>query len=170
MAGESDSTEGGAEQQDATPAREAAHEARIERIADMMRAAEWDRGKSGKLLAAELGLHEVTIRKDAAIASRRVYAELMQDRESVGAQVGAALTLALTGAVSERDWKAVASLSKVYADASGVSAPTQNVVTVGSVDPQSAAELVRKHFRQAPADATTTPVEANAVQGDAPGK
>lgn len=115
--------------QDATPAREPAHEARIERIADMMRDAEWVRGKSGKILAAELGLHEVTIRADAAIASRRVYAELMQDREGVGAQVGAALTKALDGAVREGDWKAVASLSKVYADASGVSAPSKAELT-----------------------------------------
>jgi hypothetical protein len=137
---------GSADRQDATPAREPAHEARIERIADMMRSAEWERGKSGKRLAAELGLHEATIRADAAIASRRVYAELMQDREAVGAHVGASLTIALEGAIQERDWKAVASLSKVYADASGVSAPSQQVVTVGAIDPSVAARLVRETF------------------------
>jgi|ERR1041385_5607751 hypothetical protein len=127
-----------------TPAREL----RIERIADMMRAAEWQRGKSGKKLAAELGLDPHTIRMDAAIASRRVYAELMQDREAVGAQVGAALTVAIEGAVAKKDWKAVAQLSKVYADASGVSAPQrfEGAIGIGEATPADASRLVREVF------------------------
>ncbi|SRR5260221_10444560 len=133
-------------EQSATPAREPAHEARIERIADMMRSAEWERGKSGKKLAEELGLHEVTIRADAAIASRRVYAELMQDRDGVGAQVGAALTKALSGALKDNDWKAVAQLSKVYSDASGVSAPAKFEGTIGPASLAEAARLVREKF------------------------
>ena len=139
-------SEDAAARQEATPAREPAHEARIERIADMMRNAEWERGKSGKKLAAELGLHEVTIRADAAIASRRVYAELMQDREAVGAQVGSCLTKALDAATKEGDWKAVASIAKVYADASGVSAPQKFEGVVGATNPSEAAKLVREAF------------------------
>lgn len=113
------------EPQKHTPAREL----RIERIADMMRAFEWKRGQSGKELAVEYGIGYATIREDAAEASKRVYAEVMADRDAIGAQVGSALATALDGAVKEGDWKAVASLSKVYADASGVSAPNRQELT-----------------------------------------
>lgn len=104
-------------------------EMRIERIADLMRAGEWIRSRSGKDLAQELGLAYQTIRLDAAIASKRVYAEVMGDREGIGAQVGHALQTALDGALREGNYKAVAALAKVYADASGVSAPTRQELT-----------------------------------------
>lgn len=128
----------------ATDAR--AKEARIERIADMMRDGEWKRGKSGKALALELGVAYQTIRRDSAEASRRVYAEVMADRDGIGAKVGVALSKALEGAIANEDWKAVAQLSKVYADASGVSAPQKFEATVGATSPTEAAKLVREAF------------------------
>lgn len=135
--------EGGA-QPEATHAREL----RIERIADLMRAYQWRRGVTGKELAKEYGLAYQTIRVDAAEASKRVYAELMTDREGIGAKVGAALEKALDGAVDKEDWKAVAQLAKVYADASGVSAPTQHALTVNDANPSEANRLVREKFGQ----------------------
>lgn len=130
----------------ATDAR--AKESRIERIADMMRDGQWVRGKSGKALALELGVTYQTIRLDAAEASRRVYAEVMADREGIGAKVGVALGTALEGAIAKEDWKAVAQLSKVYADASGVSAPQKFEGVVGTASPADAARLIREKFGQ----------------------
>jgi hypothetical protein len=132
------------EQPESTPAREL----RIEHIAELMRACKWRTGVTGKMLAKELGLAYQTIRLDAAIASRRVYAEVMQDREAIGAKVGSALEKALDGALDEQDWKAVAQLSKVYADASGVSAPAKFEGTIDTIGPEAASRLIREKFGQ----------------------
>lgn len=125
-----------------------AHELRIEEICELMRACKWRTGVTGRELAKKYGLAYQTIRLDAAIASRRVYAEVMADREGIGAKVGSALDKALQGAVEAEDWKAVAQLSKVYADASGVSAPQKFEGVVGTASPADAARLIREKFGQ----------------------
>lgn len=133
-----------AAQPESTPAREI----RIERIAGLMRACQWRRGETAKQLAKEYGLEYQTIRLDAAVASKRVYAEVMADRDAIGAQVGSALSQALDEALAKGDHKAVASLAKVYADASGVSAPTKIDATVGEPTAAEAGRLVRERFGQ----------------------
>ncbi|HEU4728403.1 MAG TPA: hypothetical protein VFT22_10950 [Kofleriaceae bacterium] len=131
---------------DDTPAREgprhtAATEARLEHIAGMMRRLEWVTGESGPALAKQWNLSATRLAHLSAEASKRVRKELMDDQH-VGATVGAALDTAIRGAVGERDWKSVAQLAKVYADAAGVSAPQKIDANITGEDSELAGRLL----------------------------
>lgn len=104
-------------------------EARIAHIADLMRNCQWVTGRSGKELAKEWGITYDYLRHLSAEASRRVKKECL-DPEAVGAQVGAALSAAVREAMQDRDWKALAQLSRVWIDASGAGAPQKIEATV----------------------------------------
>lgn len=128
--------------EDSTDARDLGiREQRVEHIADLMRTCRWYRGTTGKALAKEWGLKVQTVKLYAAQASKRVYAEVMSDREAVGEKIGAALGVAIEGAIQDRDWRALSGLAKVYADATGVSAPIKTELAVVSDVSQLAHEL-----------------------------
>lgn len=109
----------------------ASTELKVARIADMMRGLEWERGVTGKLLAKEWRVGQGWVEKLAAIASRRVRAEFLDDKDHVGATVGAALSRGVLDAARTGDLSALARLAKVYADVAGVSAATKVEATVG---------------------------------------
>jgi hypothetical protein len=126
----------------------AAVEVRIEHIADMMRSLEWRTGISGPILAKEWGLCEQRVKELSAEASKRVRAELMSP-DNVKTDVGAALAIALRGAVNDKKWQAVGQIAKVYADASGASAPQK--VEVGETPEATAArarQLIKDKFKK----------------------
>ncbi|MGI9117205.1 MAG: hypothetical protein ACR2JV_06185 [Gaiellales bacterium] len=127
--------------------RDTINQLRIERIVGMMRRFEWVRGQTPELLAAEWGLAAATVRGLSAEASKIVSAEVM-DRDAVRADVGVALQTALQGAVRDGDWKAVATLGKVFGDVSGASAPAKLEATVidGAATPSAARAAMIEAF------------------------
>lgn len=106
-------------------------EVRVERIASMMRRLEWERGVTSRELAREWKVGVKWVEELAAIASKRVRAELLDDKDHVGATVGAALTQGILTASRTGDLNALAKLAKVYSDAAGVSAATKVEVSGG---------------------------------------
>lgn len=109
-----------------------ATEVKVERIAGMMRRLEWVRGETGKELAREWKVGLKWVEELAAIASKRVRAELLEDKDHVGATVGASLSWGIQEAVRTGDLSALARLAKIYADAAGVSAAQKIETTVGA--------------------------------------
>ena len=106
-----------------TPARALAPERpeRIAIIAGMMERLEWVRGKSGPKLAEQWGLDEITVRGDAAEASRRVQAspeEVRLDITTLGGEM-------LRAKYQEGDARGFAAVGKLLADVSGANAPTK---------------------------------------------
>jgi hypothetical protein len=120
--------------------------ARLRHIMMLMRRLKWRTGETGVELAKQWGVSEQRVGEIAAEASKRVRAELM-NHEHVGATVGSALDWALQEAVDKGDFRAIASLAKVYADAAGASAP-QKVELAGKVEatPSRAKEVMRELF------------------------
>lgn len=134
---------------DPSRAREAVtpdKEQRIRHIEGLMRELKWQRGKTYRELAAQWGLHEDTVSKDSAEASRRVSAAVM-DPESVNACIGSALERAIQAAFEEGDTAAIAKLADVWAKVSGSGAPERHIVA-GNVTatPEAAAAMVRQKF------------------------
>lgn len=97
-------------------------EARIEAIADCMRACQWRRGKSGAEFAANWGLSEQRVREIAAEASKRVRAEF-EDPDRAVVNVYATLeTVMLDGASSSVPGEKAAAVqaARLMAELSGM--------------------------------------------------
>lgn len=133
---------------DPTQAHDGITEQRIEHAAQLMRDCRFVRGKTSKVLAKEWGISEQRTREITAMAHKRVAAEMMHDREAIEAEIGSALSIGIKGAVEREDWRSIAALAKVYADASGVSAPTklEQIIEVGAATPAELAAVVREQF------------------------
>lgn len=113
----------------ATPARERmTREDRVAYIAGLMRLLAWETGRTGPALAKEWGVHEVTVRQDAAEASRIVRREL-EDPDEVCVDVGVALSEVLRRsflAFSQGDMNAgklVIEAARTWARIAGIEGP-----------------------------------------------
>jgi hypothetical protein len=105
-------------------ARAAITEARIARIAGMMRRLDWRTGESAPELAAEWKLSRSAVEKLSAEASRRVRAELA-DRREVTTVVTAALARVLHDAVAAGDRRNAIRAAETWARIAGAIAPPQ---------------------------------------------
>ena len=109
-----------------TPAR--ARPDKVDRVAHiegLMRRFEWVRGKTGKELAAEWGMHFDQVKVDAAEASRRVEVDADEIRREVTTR-GIEM---LQRAQENDDTKGFAALGKLLADVSGANAPKKVEIT-----------------------------------------
>lgn len=99
---------------------------RVTIIEGMMRRFEWERGVTGRKLAAEWGMREDQVRVDAAEASRRVEA----DADEVRREVTSRGVRMLQRADEEHDAKGFAAVGKLLADVSGANAAKRVEITV----------------------------------------
>lgn len=136
---------------------------RVEHIADLMRDLQWERGKTAKRLAEEWSVSESTIRNYSAEAHRIVVAEV--DMTEAGRDVSVALRTVLADSMRDGDRKNAIKAAEVWATVSGAKAAEKHVVTGAVADEKTAAEIVRKHFRQAPDVTSTAPASADEVSG-----
>jgi hypothetical protein len=85
----------------------------------------------------------------AIVDPKPVPAKAPTDKSEITEDVSAAMKLALDGAVAQQDWKTVATVSKLYADVTGVTAPTkvEHSGEVASASPQEMAARVREALR-----------------------
>lgn len=122
---------------------------RLRHICSLMRKLKWVTGETCYELAKEWGLSDQRVRELSAEASKIVRRELMS-HDHVASTVGAALDKALRHTVEDGDWRTVASLARVYADASGASAPTRVEATIGDdslATSDRARQLMKERFR-----------------------
>lgn len=133
-------------------------------------------GNGFRAIGAQLGISAAQAHADFRAVMDRTVAEANtsadHERRVSLERINRAM-LPLMRMVDDGDLDAMDRLDKLEkrrAALLGLDAPAKSEVTatVGTVDPQSAAELVRKHFRQAPADALAAHGEAPGVPPDAP--
>jgi hypothetical protein len=108
-------------------------ELRIHHIMDRMRRFAWRTGRTGKELAIEWGVTRQYVRRLAAIAKRRIVAEVT-DPDRVRMTVGVALERVVEAGLRRTKTQApnlhaVTSACKVWADIMGASAPTRSELT-----------------------------------------
>lgn len=116
---------------------------RVRYIADLMEALDWERGKTGPVLAEVWGTGEAVVRKYAAEASRLVTASEEDARRDISVGCKKLFRNAVRDG-SARDAKAVGEL---WATVSGAKAPEKHSVSVGAEpSPAEAARLVRERF------------------------
>lgn len=96
---------------------------RVSTIVGMMERGQWERGKTGREMAAQWGIAESEVKRAAAEASRRVRS--LVDADSVRVRIAGALDRALDAAEQQDDPKAVAAVAKVYGPLVGAVAPTR---------------------------------------------
>ncbi len=117
-------------------------EARIAKIAAMMRGLLWRRGESGRALEIEWDLSTSRVEHLAAEASRRVRAEVL-DPDAVGETVACALDRVLREALHDDDRKSVINAAKAWAVIAGSVAP-KKIEHSGSVATTSYDDLQRR--------------------------
>jgi len=115
-------------------ARTAVTERRIAHIADKMRRLEWQRGKSGPIVAKRWRLSRSTVEKLAAEAGRRVRAEIV-DPEAVTLTITAALDRTLRDALADGDRRTVVRVADVWARIAGATASNSRPAVEASAQP-----------------------------------
>lgn len=139
-------------------------EARIAKIAAMMRNLEWRRGETGRTLEVEWNLSTSRIEHLAAEASRRVRAEVL-DPDQVSETVACALDRIMRDAIKDDDRKNAIAAGKVWAVIAGAVAP-KKIEHSGSVATTSYDDLQRRLAATTAGDSAGT--DANPVAGDEP--
>lgn len=99
---------------------------RVAHIADMMRELRWERGKSAKLIAADWGIPEATVRGYSAEAHRIVMSEVNADE--AGRDVAVALRKVLSDSLRDDDRKNAIKAAEVWATVSGAKAAEKHQV------------------------------------------
>lgn len=98
---------------------------RVDRIADLMRRGEWERGVSGPVLAKEWGLADNTVTQLASEASRVVAREVV-DPTAVTETVATTLAAGLQQAARRKEFRAMAQLADVWTRVVGARAPERH--------------------------------------------
>lgn len=108
-----------------TRARSDEVDARVERVAELMRSLDWRRGESNRELAKEWGVSVAAVNDYAAEASRRVRAEVTDVGEVTGT-VATVLAGNLERASAAREFGDVAKLADVWTRITGARAPERH--------------------------------------------
>lgn len=133
---------------------------RINFIADLMAELEWERGKTGPILAEVWGLSLKSVEGDAAEASRRVTSDPNEARRDITAGCRKLFREAVQGG-NAKDAKAVGEL---WATVSGAKTPEEHVVMTTTANPAEAARLVREAFGEKAMPSSSKP---NGLNGHA---
>jgi len=118
---------------------------RVEFIADIMYALQWERGKTGKKLAKHWGIELSSIEKYAAEASRRV----IGDRESAQRDITAVAHKLLLEALQSGSAKDAKMMGDLLAAVSGANAPQKQEIahTLGEATPKTARDVMADVFK-----------------------
>jgi hypothetical protein len=121
-------------------------EERVEHICDLMADLQWERGKTGKKLAALWGLKLNTVERSAAEASRRMTA----DKDGTARDISIIARKAMISAHEVHDYKGIKAMGDLLLDVSGARAPTKvvstNLEVAAEATPEEASRLVRESF------------------------
>lgn len=100
-------------------------EERVDHIAGMMERFEWERGKSGKVLAEQWGLSLSTVEGNAAEASRRVTG----DKDEIARDITLTAKELLRSARLANDPRGAKAMMDALMDVSGARAPAKQELT-----------------------------------------
>jgi hypothetical protein len=137
--------------------------ARVAHIADIMRRGAWERGVTGKELAAEWGLPATTVEHYSKEAWKRVCAEA-DDAAAARPTIAGTLSVALAQSADRRDHKSTAALADTWSRVVGARAPEKHMhaVVVAQYDAMPKAgkvEWLRERARELEAEAARLEAE-----------
>jgi hypothetical protein len=131
---------------------------RVDYIGDLMFEWQWERGKTGKKIAAHWGMSQSVIDDYATEASRRVIGDVNSIKRDVTAVASKLLFYSARAGNIGDVWKMADTLAKI----SGANSPTKQemVIAVGDSTPKTAREIMSAVFKGDVGSEAAVPVES----------